>query len=90
MSAIFLAFVMVCLKAATVPTSGFGAFARTAMPRGTCARFTSVPPVILLAAISSVRPSLDRITTSAGTRVRAERRLSADRSPATHPIKSSP
>ena len=41
-SAIFLAFVMICLKAATVLTSGFGAFARTAMPRGTCARLTSV------------------------------------------------
>src|SRR3954470_9453047 len=33
-SAIFLAPAMVCLKAATVLTSGLGAFARTAMPRG--------------------------------------------------------
>src|SRR5262249_2431872 len=41
--------------------------ARTATPRGTRARSTSVPATTLFAAISSLRPSLDRITTLAGT-----------------------
>src|SRR5262245_31332197 len=56
-----------CLKASTVLTSGFGDPARTATPRGTRARSTSVPATILFAAISSLRPSLERITTLAGT-----------------------
>src|SRR5215468_8063231 len=62
-----LALSRTCLKASTVLTSGFGAPARTATPRATRARSTSVPATILLAAISSLRPSLERITTLAGT-----------------------
>src|SRR5262245_24315360 len=56
-----------CLKASTVLTSGFGVPARTATPRGTRARSTSVPATIFFAAISSLRPSRERITTLAGT-----------------------
>src|SRR5262252_6468333 len=62
-----LALSRTCLKASTVLTSGFGAPLRTATPRGTRARSTSVPATILFAAISSLRPSRERITTSAGT-----------------------
>src|SRR5215510_4705437 len=62
-----LALSRTCLKASTVLTSGFGAPARTATPRATRARSTSVPATILLAAISSLRPSLERITTLTGT-----------------------
>src|ERR1700730_4895588 len=62
-----LALSRTCLKASTVLTSGFGVPARTATPRGTRARSTSVPGAILFAAISSLRPSLERITTLAGT-----------------------
>src|SRR5262249_26125799 len=49
------------------PRAGFGPPARPATPRATRARSTSVPATILLAAISSLRPSLERITTLAGT-----------------------
>src|SRR6516164_899587 len=55
------------LIASTVLTSGFVVPARTATPRGTRARSTSVPAIIRFAAISSPRPSLERITTSAET-----------------------
>ncbi len=44
-----------------------GAPARTATPRGVCAKLTSVPATILPSAIRSLRPSLDIITMSAGT-----------------------
>src|SRR3984893_10590932 len=66
-TAMVLALSRTCLKASTVLTSGFGVPARTATPTPTRARSTSVPATILLAAISSSRPSLDRITTSHGT-----------------------
>jgi two-component system, cell cycle response regulator CpdR len=56
-----------CLNASTVPTSGFGVPARTATPRPTRARSTSVPAVIRFEATSSSRPSRDRIITSAAT-----------------------
>src|SRR5580765_940506 len=62
-----LAFSTTCLKASTVLTSGFGAPARTATPMGVRARSTSVPAAILFAAISSLRPSLERMTTSVAT-----------------------
>src|SRR5215468_10541326 len=62
-----LALSTTCLNASTVLTSGLGVPARTATPRGTRARSTSVSAVILFAAISSLSPSLERITTSAGT-----------------------
>ena len=55
------------MKASTLLTSGFGAIARTATPRGTRPRSTSVPAAIRFEAISTLRPSLERITTSAGT-----------------------
>src|SRR4029450_1072740 len=58
------AFVKVRLNASTVLTSGLAAPARTATPSGTCANSTSVPTAIRFAAISSLRPSLDRMTTS--------------------------
>src|SRR5262245_7852554 len=66
-TAMVLALSRTCLKASTVLTSGFGVPARTATPRGTRARSTSVPATILFAATSSLRPSLERITTLAGT-----------------------
>src|SRR5271169_3292005 len=66
-TATVLALSRTCLKASTVLTSGFEVPARTAAPSGTRARSTSVPAAILCAAISSLRPSLERITTSAGT-----------------------
>src|SRR6516165_4296073 len=56
-----------CLIASTVLTSGFEVPARTATPRGTRARSTSVPAIIRFAAMSSLRPSLERIATSAET-----------------------
>src|ERR1051325_718489 len=62
------AFKATCLKASTVRTSGFGAPARTATPIGVRARSTSVPAAILFAAINSVSPSRERMTTSVGTR----------------------
>src|SRR5215470_4333542 len=58
---------LVLLGTATVLTSGFGAPARTATPRGVRAKSTSVPAAIRCAAISSVRPSLERMTTSVAT-----------------------
>jgi hypothetical protein len=61
------AFVKVRLNASTVLTSGLAAPARTATPSGTCAKSTSVPAAIRFAAISSLRPSLDRMTMSAAT-----------------------
>jgi hypothetical protein len=66
-TATVLAFSTICLKSCTLRTSGFGAPARTATPIGVRARSTSVPAAMRRAAISSVRPSLERITTSAGT-----------------------
>src|SRR6185436_14030869 len=62
-----LAFSITCLKASTVRTSGLAAPARTATPIGVRARPTSVPAAIRCAAIRSVRPSLERMTTSVGT-----------------------
>src|SRR5262249_28024256 len=66
-TATVLALSRTCLKASTVLTAGFGLPERTATPRGTRARSTSVPAAILLAAISSLSPSRERITTLAGT-----------------------
>jgi len=48
-------------------TSGFGVPVRTATPIGARARSKSVPATTRLAPINSARPTLDRITTSAGT-----------------------
>src|SRR6185295_6806879 len=62
-----LAFSTTCLKASTVLTSGLAAPARTATPIGVRAKSTSVPRAIRFPAISSVRPSLERMTTSVGT-----------------------
>src|ERR1700733_11126732 len=65
--AMVLAFSSACLKASTLLMSGFAAPARAATPRGTLARFTSVPVAMRFVAISSLSPSRERITTSAAT-----------------------
>src|ERR1700722_4854571 len=57
----------VCLKAFTVLISGRGVPVRTPTPSGTRARSTSEPVMILPSANSWASPSLDRMTTSAGT-----------------------
>jgi len=66
-TAMVLAASMACLKASTEVTSSFTVPAGTATPNGTRARSTSDPAAILFAAISSPRPSLERITASAET-----------------------
>src|ERR1700680_1823972 len=66
-TAMVLALSSVCLRASIVLTSGFGAPARTAAASGTRAKSTSVPAAMRPDAASSARPSLERITTSAGT-----------------------
>ena len=55
------------MNASAVLISGFGAPARTATPTSTCARSTFVPAMILPFFIRLPKPSLDMITTSAGT-----------------------
>src|SRR3989449_2801588 len=71
-----LALSSACLKAATLLMSGLRVPERTAAPRAARARSTSVPTAIRPAAISSLRPSLERIATSAATPRRSEEHTS--------------
>src|SRR4029079_6198939 len=63
------ALVIARLNASTVLTSGFAAPLRTAMPSGARARSVSVPAAMRFAAIRSLKPRRERMTTSAATPV---------------------
>ena len=64
---IFLALTKASEKAFTVEISGLGLPADTASPKGACAKSISEFGTILFSAMRSIKPSRDKMTTSAVT-----------------------